>query len=102
MLHLFPVTTNGNGVNGQVNVLLILMHNMSIFSTYFIKSFNFNLILQNNEKSLQRWLEHELDVMVNVHEVRYEYEKQSEVYVAFRFYSISWNLCLSLWSSNKC
>lgn len=24
--------------------------------------------------------------MVNVHEVRYEYEKQSEVYVIFTFY----------------
>ncbi|KAL6963713.1 hypothetical protein U1Q18_034718 [Sarracenia purpurea var. burkii] len=34
-----------------------------------------------NEKSLQRWLDHELEVMVNVHEVRYEYEKQSQVYV---------------------
>ncbi|EPS57485.1 hypothetical protein M569_17332, partial [Genlisea aurea] len=34
---------------------------------------------QNNEKSLQRWLDHELEVMVNIHEVRYEYEKQSEV-----------------------
>ncbi|KAH6782236.1 P-loop containing nucleoside triphosphate hydrolases superfamily protein [Perilla frutescens var. frutescens] len=47
------VTTNGNGVNGQ-----------------------------SNEKSLQRWLEHELEVMVNVHEVRFEYEKQSEVRAA--------------------
>lgn len=36
---------------------------------------------QINEKSLQRWLDHELEVMVNVHEVRYEYEKQSQVYV---------------------
>ncbi|PWA70014.1 Kinesin, motor domain-containing protein [Artemisia annua] len=37
---------------------------------------------QNNEKVLQRWLDHELAVMVNVHEVRYEYEKQSEVRAA--------------------
>lgn len=44
-------------------------------------------MLQSNEKSLQRWLEHELEVMVNVHEVRHEYEKQSEVYVAFRRFS---------------
>lgn len=43
--------------------------------------FNF----QSNEKSLQRWLDHELEVMVNVHEVRYEYEKQSEVYVVPNF-----------------
>lgn len=35
-----------------------------------------------NEKSLQRWLDHELEVMVNVHEVRAEYEKQSEVRAA--------------------
>lgn len=37
--------------------------------------------MQSNEKSLQRWLDHELEVMVNVHEVRFEYEKQSQVYV---------------------
>ncbi|KAK6939637.1 Kinesin motor domain [Dillenia turbinata] len=36
----------------------------------------------SNEKSLQRWLDHELEVMVNVHEVRYEYEKQSQVRAA--------------------
>ncbi|XP_004291081.1 PREDICTED: chromosome-associated kinesin KIF4A [Fragaria vesca subsp. vesca] len=36
---------------------------------------------QHNEKSLQRWLDHELEVMVNVHEVRHEYEKQSQVYL---------------------
>ncbi|XP_062158301.1 kinesin-like protein KIN-4A isoform X2 [Alnus glutinosa] len=37
---------------------------------------------QNNEKALQRWLDHELEVMVNVHEVRYEYERQSQVRAA--------------------
>ncbi|KAJ7007188.1 hypothetical protein NC653_006287 [Populus alba x Populus x berolinensis] len=37
---------------------------------------------QSNEKSLQRWLDHELEVMVNVHEVRFEYEKQSQVRAA--------------------
>ncbi|XP_076940354.1 kinesin-like protein KIN-4A [Bidens hawaiensis] len=47
------VTSNGNGANGQ-----------------------------NNEKTLQRWLDHELEVMVNVHEVRHEYKKQSEVRAA--------------------
>ncbi|KAG9148122.1 hypothetical protein Leryth_003697 [Lithospermum erythrorhizon] len=47
------VSSNGNGINGQ-----------------------------NNEKSLQRWLDHELEVMVNVHEVRYEYEKQIQVRAA--------------------
>jgi hypothetical protein len=31
---------------------------------------------------LQRWLDHELEVMVNMHEVRFEYEKQSQVYVS--------------------
>lgn len=39
------------------------------------------MYIQTNEKSLQRWLDHELEVMVNVHEVRFEYEKQSQVYV---------------------
>ncbi|XP_058080268.1 kinesin-like protein KIN-4A isoform X2 [Magnolia sinica] len=37
---------------------------------------------QSNEKSLQKWLDHELEVMVNVHEVRSEYEKQSQVRAA--------------------
>ncbi|KAL2894618.1 Kinesin-like protein KIN-4A [Bienertia sinuspersici] len=37
---------------------------------------------QTNEKTLQRWLDHELDVMVNVHEVRSEYEKQTQVRTA--------------------
>ncbi|KAK3019934.1 hypothetical protein RJ639_004917, partial [Escallonia herrerae] len=48
-----PGVSNGNGTNGQ-----------------------------SNEKSLQRWLDHELEVMVNVHEVRQEYEKQSQVRAA--------------------
>lgn len=47
------VAVNGNGTNGQ-----------------------------SNEKSLQRWLDHELEVMINVHEVRFEYEKQSQVRAA--------------------
>ncbi|KAJ4962505.1 hypothetical protein NE237_022444 [Protea cynaroides] len=37
---------------------------------------------QSNEKSLQRWLDHELEVVVNVLEVRFEYEKQSQVRAA--------------------
>ncbi|KAG1363947.1 kinesin-like protein KIN-4A [Cocos nucifera] len=37
---------------------------------------------QINEKSLQCWLDHELEVMVHVHEVRAEYEKQSQVRAA--------------------
>ncbi|GLT58900.1 hypothetical protein SLA2020_317590 [Shorea laevis] len=48
-----PAISNGNGMNGQTN-----------------------------EKALQRWLDHELEVMVNVHEVRFEYEKQSQVRAA--------------------
>ncbi|KHN45180.1 Chromosome-associated kinesin KIF4 [Glycine soja] len=47
------VTMNGSGANGQ-----------------------------GNEKSLQRWLDHELEVMVKEHEVRFEYEKQSQVRAA--------------------
>ncbi|CAI8599262.1 unnamed protein product [Vicia faba] len=47
------VATNGNGTNGQ-----------------------------SNEKSLQRWLDHELEVTVKEHEVRFEYEKQSQVRAA--------------------
>ncbi|CAK8568311.1 unnamed protein product [Lathyrus sativus] len=47
------LATNGNGTNGQ-----------------------------SNEKSLQRWLDHELEVTVKEHEVRFEYEKQSQVRAA--------------------
>ncbi|CAH2044868.1 unnamed protein product, partial [Thlaspi arvense] len=43
---------------------------------------NMFCVLITNEKSLQRWLDHELEVMVNVHEVRHEYEKQSHVRAA--------------------
>ncbi|XP_052886139.1 kinesin-like protein KIN-4A isoform X1 [Gossypium arboreum] len=43
---------------------------------------NTGMLLQTNEKALQRWLEHELEVMVNVHEVRFEYESQSQVRAA--------------------
>ncbi|KAL2333515.1 hypothetical protein Fmac_014728 [Flemingia macrophylla] len=35
-----------------------------------------------NEKSLQRWLDQELEVMVHVHEVRAEYDKQNKVQAA--------------------
>ncbi|URD98053.1 KISc [Musa troglodytarum] len=38
--------------------------------------------VQFNEKSLQCWLDHELEVMVHVHEVRKEYEKQSQIRAA--------------------
>ncbi|CAL0322478.1 unnamed protein product [Lupinus luteus] len=47
------VTMNGSGTNGQ-----------------------------SNEKSLQRSIDHELEVMVKEHEVRFEYEKQSQMRAA--------------------
>ncbi|KAK1587858.1 hypothetical protein Q3G72_017552 [Acer saccharum] len=37
---------------------------------------------QSNEKSLQKWLDNELEVVVNVHEVRFKYEKQSQIQAA--------------------
>ncbi|KAK1316272.1 Kinesin-like protein FLA10 [Acorus calamus] len=37
---------------------------------------------QGNEKSLQCWLDHELEVVVNVYEAHLEYEKQSQVRAA--------------------
>ncbi|KAJ6906904.1 chromosome-associated kinesin KIF4A-like isoform X2 [Populus alba x Populus x berolinensis] len=37
---------------------------------------------QGNEKSLRRWLDHELEVMVKVHEVRLQHEKQKEEHAA--------------------
>ncbi|EEF29115.1 kinesin-like protein KIN-4A isoform X2 [Ricinus communis] len=33
---------------------------------------------QVNDKSLQRWLDHELEVIMKVHEVRFQYEKQKQ------------------------
>jgi kinesin family protein 4/21/27 len=36
------------------------------------------LIFVQNEKSLQQWLDQELEVAVRVHEVRSAYEKQME------------------------
>ncbi|BBH05966.1 P-loop containing nucleoside triphosphate hydrolases superfamily protein [Prunus dulcis] len=36
----------------------------------------------SNERSLQRWLDHELEVMVHMYEVRFEYEKQKQVRAA--------------------
>ncbi|XP_050365648.1 kinesin-like protein KIN-4A isoform X2 [Argentina anserina] len=38
--------------------------------------------VKGTERSLQRWLDHELDVMVHVHEVRHEYEKQQQLRAA--------------------
>ncbi|KAI3802664.1 hypothetical protein L1987_30805 [Smallanthus sonchifolius] len=37
--------------------------------------------VQSNEKSLRRWIE--VEVMVNVHEVGHEYEKQGQVYAYY-------------------
>jgi protein-tyrosine-phosphatase len=37
------------------------------------------------ERSLQKWLDQELEVMVHVHEVRNEYEKQSQLYATLLF-----------------
>ncbi|URE33284.1 KISc [Musa troglodytarum] len=36
-------------------------------------------IIQINEKSLQQWLDHEVEVLVHMHEVRDAYEKQSQM-----------------------
>ncbi|KAL7231770.1 hypothetical protein ACSBR2_009913 [Camellia fascicularis] len=37
---------------------------------------------QSDGKNLQRWLDHELEIMVNVHAVCFEYEKQSQLRAA--------------------
>ncbi|KAF5736176.1 putative Chromosome-associated kinesin KLP1 [Tripterygium wilfordii] len=42
-------------------------------------SFNLSFV---DEKSLKKWLDHELEFMVKVHEVRFEYEKQNQVRTA--------------------
>jgi len=43
-----------------------------------------------SERSLQKWFDQELEVMVHVHEVRNEYEKQSQLYVTLIFAVIIW------------
>lgn len=71
---------NVNGINGQVVVLFpVTFSPMLTYDFLSLKLIWRVLNLQTNEKSLQRWLDHELEVMVNVHEVRFEYEKQSQV-----------------------
>lgn len=63
---------------------LLMFHSHIILdiSSSFLKHLMDNSLQpQSNDKSLQRWLDHELEVMVNIHEVRSEYEKQSQVYV---------------------
>lgn len=77
---------NGNGVNGQVFPYWFSCSAYFFCSPIFKHDFN----IQNNEKLLQRWLDHELEVMVNVHEVRYEYEKQSQVYVVPNFSAVAY------------
>lgn len=74
------MSSNGNVANGQVKISTfsqLLFVSKPIYSEYYTTM----VCTQSNEKSLQRWLDNELEVMVNVHEVRYEYEKQSQVYV---------------------
>ncbi|XWS33576.1 hypothetical protein CRYUN_Cryun22dG0095200 [Craigia yunnanensis] len=62
------VNHNGHTPNGQATLqILIKVTGVQTMS---------------NEKSVQRWLDHELDVMVNVREVRFEYEKQIQVQTA--------------------
>lgn len=39
------------------------------------------LHFQINEKTLQQWLDHEVEVLVHTHEVQSEYEKQSKMCV---------------------
>jgi hypothetical protein len=47
-----------------------------------------------SERSLQKWFDQELEVMVHVHEVRNEYEKQSQLYVTLIFSVIIWTFRL--------
>ncbi|KAL0392076.1 UNVERIFIED_CONTAM: Kinesin-like protein KIN-4A [Sesamum radiatum] len=72
------VNSNGNGINGRYTLAQDICLSILFEQPYKPNSFNF----QTSEKSLQRWLDHELEVLVNVHEVRYEYEKQSQVRAA--------------------
>ncbi|XP_074581994.1 kinesin-like protein KIN-4A [Curcuma longa] len=40
---------------------------------------DFSFTLSINEKTLQQWLDHEVEVLVHMHEVQSEYEKQSKM-----------------------
>lgn len=55
---------------------------LSLFTQFTPKDI---LVTQMSERSLQKWFDQELEVMVHVHEVRNEYEKQSQLYVTLIF-----------------
>lgn len=60
------------------------------YSTIITDYINIRFYFQSNEKPSQRWLDHELEVMVNVHQVRHEYDKQSQVYAMLTFFLMTW------------
>jgi hypothetical protein len=53
-------------------------HNQNVLPCKASRQGLWVLIFVQNEKSLQQWLDQELEVAVRVHEVRSAYEKQME------------------------
>ena len=79
---------NGTSPGSHVRSIRICPKNSDIYFKHIPQHISF--VTQMSEKSLQKWLDQELEVMVHVHEVRNEYEKQSQLYVLvyFSFFSV--------------
>jgi hypothetical protein len=70
---------NGTSPGSHVRSKHICPINSDVYFEHIPQHISF--VTQMSEKSLQKWLDQELEVMVHVHEVRNEYEKQSQLYV---------------------
>ena len=70
---------NGTSPGSHVRSIHTCPKNSDICFEHIPQHISF--VTQMSEKSLQKWLDQELEVMVHVHEVRNEYEKQSQLYV---------------------
>jgi len=71
---------NGTSPGSHVRSIRICPKNSDIYFKHIPQHISF--VTQMSEKSLQKWLDQELEVMVHVHEVRNEYEKQSQLRAA--------------------
>ncbi|KAF3778780.1 Kinesin-like protein [Nymphaea thermarum] len=75
-------STRDNAVFANASAPSVQPHHLDISFSFLKNQIDYFLQPQSNDKSLQRWLDHELEVTVNIHEVRSEYEKQSQVRAA--------------------
>lgn len=80
-----PVAASGQPPTRQVILPPNLdMDSPSCTSINCVSSYS----LQVNEKTLRKWLDNELEVVAKVHQVRFQYEKQIQVYVFKTLFSV--------------